>query len=141
MNRELIYKNKISETYYDHDNSVISYIYSGNMDRKITKVQLQAVLDFLEDKTVYGIYLDIRYLMGSFSKLLEYLKKDYYPFMLNHGLHCKVIVVSKDLITSHLSKLLYDILSDLGINARVFKNPTETKKWLEEVLAKRIPSE
>lgn len=66
MNRELIYKNKISETYYDPDNRVISYIYSGIMDRKITEVQLRAALDFLEDKTVYGIYLDIRYLMGSF---------------------------------------------------------------------------
>lgn len=141
MNRELIYINKISETYYDPDNRVISYIYSGIMDRKITEVQLRDALDFLEDKTVYGIYLDIRYLMGSFLKLFEYLQKVYYPFMLVHGLCCKVIVVSDDLITSHLTELLYDMLCDLGIKVRVFKNPTEAEKWLDEVLAKKIPSE
>lgn len=61
--------------------------------------------------------------------------------MLVHGLCCKVIVVSDDLITSHLTELLYDMLYDLGIKVRVFKNPTEAEKWLDEVLAKKLPSE
>jgi len=138
MNRKLIYKNKISETYYDTDNKVIRYVYSGIMDRKITEEQIQAVLDFSKDKTVYGIYLDIRYLMGSFSKFFDYLREVYYPFMIDHGLYCKVIVVSDDLITNHLTELLYNMLCDLGIKARVFKKPAEAEQWLDEVLVKKI---
>jgi hypothetical protein len=66
MDRILIYKNKISKTYYDADKGIIYYEFAGIMDRKATEIQLNFVLDFVRGREVYGMLSDISGLIGSF---------------------------------------------------------------------------
>lgn len=138
MNRILVYKNKISKTYYDPDKGILFYEYAGIMDRKATELQIKSVLEFVKDKDVHGILLDIRKLMGSFLKFIPYLREIYYPTLIARRLYCKTIVVSKDIITSRLSEKLYDLLIELGVKASIFNNLSEAEEWLDKMLTERI---
>ena len=137
MERVLIYKNKISKTYYDAEKSIIYYEFAGIIDRKATEIHLNAVLDFVKDKKVKGILTDISKLIGSFSKLLPFLKDVYYPLMIERGLYCKATVVSNDIITSHLSERLQEVLIKIGIKSNIFNNVPDAEEWMSKVLAEK----
>ncbi len=138
MDRILIYKNKISKTYYDADKRVIYYEFAGIMDRKATEIQLNFVLDFVRSREVYGMLLDIRKLMGSFSKLLSFLQEVYYPIMLERGLYCKAIVVSNDIITNHLAEQLHKMLVGIGVKANIFHEIHDANEWMVKILEEKI---
>ncbi len=137
MNRILVYKNKISKTYYYAEKGIIFYEYAGIIDKKATELQIKSVLEFVKDKEVRGVLLDIRKLLGSFLKFIPYLREIYYPTLIARGLYCKTIVVSKDIITNRLSEKLYDLLIELGVKASVYNNISEAEDWLDSMLAER----
>jgi hypothetical protein len=135
----LIHENAISKTYYDPGTHLLTLEFYGLMQRDLGLEQIEKILKFIEDKEVWGAVADITRLRGSFIKIFETLRKNYYPAVGKKGHKCKAIVVSDDIITEHLAAKLKDLIYEFDMEVQIFKDREKADHWLLQTVTKYYP--
>jgi len=135
----LIHENAISKTCYDPDTRLLTLEIYGLMQQDLGMEQIKKIMEFLEDKEVWGAVADITRLRGSFIKIFEVLRNEYYPLVAGKGHKCKAIVVSDDIITEHLAAKLKDLIHEFDMEVQLFKDRDKADEWLLKTITKYYP--
>lgn len=118
----LIFENRISKSFYNVEEGIIRYEFYGRANPELMIEQLGTMLKYTEGKTVHGIFADIKKLQGSFIKIFDWLREEYYPNLIPRGLSVIAFVVSTDLIAQTLTEKISEMLKDQGVKVRAFRN-------------------
>ena len=135
----VIAENSSGKGLYDEERKIIHNTFLGPVVIENGMQVFEAELEFVKIHPVFGLFIDVRNLSGSFSQVNPYLEETYYPKMMGKGLHYVSIIVSYD-IFSQFS--LEDMIQRMGnLDIRTFFRFSEGLEWLEEqtdVIAGRL---
>ncbi len=133
----IILKNKGGVSSFDEGSKIVTSVYKGRASIFLAKEHLRALMEFYNSEEAVGAIVNISGIYGSFSKLLDYLEDEFYPYVQSKGLKAQAYVVSDDLILSNLSKRLSSIVALQNIAVKIFKDEIEAEKWLKTCLSKK----
>jgi hypothetical protein len=127
---EKIYENDSGVVYYDRDKKILVDEFFGRADIGNGLEIFVFEQNFANNNTISGICTDIRKLSGVFLQLNEYFEKEFFPYMIQKGLICNAIVVSRDVFTKFATKDLLKRIKNFEI--RTFDEREDAMRWVEE---------
>ena len=127
----LITDNKSCYSVYEPENKWIYSTFKGIVNYKLIMEHLQNGQRFSENHEILGALVDLRTLRGSYLKLFDYLEKEAYPNLKSRGLNTQAFIISDDIITTHVTGKLMEILTRLNIKAEIFTDIEQGRAWLQ----------
>lgn len=131
----LIFENRISKSFYNSDEGIIRYEFYGRANPDLMIEQLGSMLEYTENRSVFGIFADIKKLQGSFIKIFDWLRDEYYPNLIPRGLTVIAFVVSTDLIAQSLTEKISEMLKEKGVKVKAFKNYEDAIAYFSKQLS------
>lgn len=130
---ELIGKNSHLTCHYDPQEKILHLVFNGRVNTDLTKEVTSRILEFANTNQVLGEYVDLSEMTGTFTQLIEYLTKEYYPTMMARGLKCEGVVVSKDVFTKFAADSLIKKMGNFVM--QTFQSRDEALNWIRETVA------
>ena len=127
---ELIAKNKHLTCHFDAKNKVLHLIFEGVVNTDLTKEVTIKIIEFTRKNQVLGEFVDLSKMTGTFTHLIDYLTKEYYPKMLAQGMQCEGVVVSKDVFTKFAADTLIKKMGDFVM--QTFQDRDQALQWVLE---------
>lgn len=127
---ELIGKNKHLTCHFDSENKVLHLIFEGVVNTDLTKEVTIKIIEFTKKNKVLGEFVDLSKMTGTFTHLIDYLTKEYYPKMLAQGMQCEAVVVSKDVFTKFAADTLIKKMGNFVM--QTFHNREQALLWVLE---------
>lgn len=125
---ELIGKNKHLTCHFNPQQKVLYLVFEGVVNTDLTKEVTSKIIDFTKKNQVLGEFVDLSQMTGTFTHLIEYLTKEYYPKMLAQGMLCEGVVVSKDVFTKFAADSLIKQMGNFIM--QTFHNKDEAVQWI-----------
>lgn len=125
-----ILSNNTGKSYFDSEKKIIHTIFFDNVVIKDGMEIFNAVLHFVDNHEIYGLFVDTSELKGSFSMANDFLISSYYKKLISKGLRYNAIVVPHDIFSYFSTENLLLRLNSLEIET--FSNKKVGLDWLEE---------
>jgi hypothetical protein len=126
---EPIYSNSSGSYSYDCEKKIVHSIFHGTVIIEENMKILKSVLNFTEQKEIFGLLVDSRKLAGSFSMINDYLIHVYYKTLVSRGLRYNAIIVPYDIFSYFSTENLVEQLDNLEL--KTFSHVYQGQVWIE----------
>ncbi len=120
----------MAQSKFDTKNAILYTRYNGKFNFKLLQQHAAHVEAISQKHEIKAIITDLRSLLGSYNKAMDYFKHKGYPMVKQAGLKLQVFVISDDIIINYLTEKLMDTLKSNNINCKCFSDDKEAKNWV-----------
>lgn len=128
----IITDNKSCYSVYEPENKWMHSTFKGIVNYKLIRQHIENGQKFSKNHEVFGALVDLRALRGSYYKLFDYLENEAYPNLKANGLNSHAFILSDDILTTHVTGKLMEMLEHLYINAEIFTDIDKARAWLKQ---------